>query len=77
MNYRQIISRRLYVCIDQFYPSKELVHLLAEHFETAVDKLNNVDVIHFHGCFSSRKDCGGNIHRITWLKFLTVNSNFR
>jgi len=32
MSYRQIISGRLYVRINQFQTSKELVHLLAEHF---------------------------------------------
>jgi len=39
MNYRQIIYIRLYVRINQFYPSKELVHSLAEPFQTPVNKL--------------------------------------
>jgi len=32
MNYRQIISNRLYISINQFYPSNELVHLSPGHF---------------------------------------------
>jgi len=32
MVYRQIISSRLHVSINQFQSSKELLHSLAEHF---------------------------------------------
>ena len=38
VSYRQIISSRLHVC------QKELVHSLAEHFQTPVYKLNNLNV---------------------------------
>ena len=47
MNYRQIISSRLYVRISQLWPSEELIYSLAEHFSTPVNELNNVNVIHF------------------------------
>jgi len=32
VNYRQIISSHLYVRINQFWPSKERVHLQVEYF---------------------------------------------
>jgi len=54
VNYRKIISRRLYVPTNRFLPSKELVHLLTDHFETLANKINNVNIshsIHFHTRF--------------------------
>ena len=54
MKYKQIISSRFYVRINQFQPSKELFHSIAKHFSTSVNKLNIVNgihFIHFHAVF--------------------------
>ena len=42
VSHRQIISRRLYAFVW-----KEVVHSLAEHFQTPVNKVNNVDANYF------------------------------